>query len=392
MHYALNFLLAGALVAPLSAVRGQEAAAQDKTNCIRNLRLIHDAIQAYRVKNKQFPTSLSELFPKFLSNADVLTCPAVRASGVTSIAGTGRTDVSDTRTSYFYEFNSAPLAEVPGKTHRDWKMAQMGLLGSSVPLVRCLRAHGENENLNLSFGGEIYESGLYWEDNFTEWLNRNDLEAGVLLAPMVVVRNLRIPPRDAAARPEHLDLSDQYTAVLGRSWLVREPGRALAGLPVGLGRYAGVRFDVRGVLQLASKGLRARGDFFPDQVTNIVVMQPCRRLQLLVGAANEKAPVDTQAAQMLVHYVDGQIRAFSLTNGAHLYATWPLGQSREPALSDAMVAWTGPAELSAKARVAPRLYKAAWQNPRPETHLKSLDFVSSQTEADLFVLAVTLER
>ena len=49
-------------------------------------------------------------------------------------------------------------------TMRQWKQQQMTLVGSEVPLIRCLL---HDPALNLSFGGKVYESQVYWELNFT---------------------------------------------------------------------------------------------------------------------------------------------------------------------------------------------------------------------------------
>jgi hypothetical protein len=40
----------------------------------------------------------------------------------------------------------------------------MKLVGSEVPVVRCLQ---HEPALNLSMGGKVYESPVYWELNFT---------------------------------------------------------------------------------------------------------------------------------------------------------------------------------------------------------------------------------
>ena len=57
-------------------------------------------------------------------------------------------------------------------------MRQMQLLGGAVPIVRCVGLH--EKNLNLSFDGEIYTSGLEWEENFDKIVNRDELVAGAL--------------------------------------------------------------------------------------------------------------------------------------------------------------------------------------------------------------------
>jgi len=73
--------------------------------------------------------------------------------------------------SYLYEFTPTPIPEVvkgawpgPQMTMREWKRQQMKLVGPEVPLVRCLL---HEPALNLSLGGKVYESPVFWELNFT---------------------------------------------------------------------------------------------------------------------------------------------------------------------------------------------------------------------------------
>ena len=44
-------------------------------------------------------------------------------------------------------------------------MQQMRLFGDVVPIVRCMH-HGSETILNLSIGGQVYWSGLIWEQIF----------------------------------------------------------------------------------------------------------------------------------------------------------------------------------------------------------------------------------
>ena len=47
----------------------------------------------------------------------------------------------------------------------------IGLVGSEVPIVRCLL---HNPVLNLSFSGMIYESPLFWERNVLDVVKMED--------------------------------------------------------------------------------------------------------------------------------------------------------------------------------------------------------------------------
>jgi len=52
-------------------------AGQEKDECTRNLKLIYDAIEAYRKEHKDLPNWLSDLVPDYLPDANVLSAPSV---------------------------------------------------------------------------------------------------------------------------------------------------------------------------------------------------------------------------------------------------------------------------------------------------------------------------
>ena len=145
----------------------------DASACKRNLEKIKEAIEAYRKDNKDIPNWLSDLVPKYLADTNVLICPVTVQTGRLSPFGVLDPKV---RSSYLYEFTPTLIPDVvkgawpgPKRTMRDWKRQQMGVLGSEVPIVRCLL---HEPALNLSFGGTVYESEVLWEDNFKDVADR----------------------------------------------------------------------------------------------------------------------------------------------------------------------------------------------------------------------------
>ena len=111
---------------------------------------------------------MSDLVPNYLADTNVLICPVSTRTGRQSPFG-----VLDPKihSSYVYEFTPTALPAVvqgafpgPKMTMRLWKRQQMELVGGQVPLVRCLL---HDPVLNLSVGGKVYESKVYWELNFT---------------------------------------------------------------------------------------------------------------------------------------------------------------------------------------------------------------------------------
>lgn len=56
-----------------------------------------------------------------------------------------------------------------------------------------------------------------------------------------------------------------------------------------------------------------------------------------------------------------------------------------------LVAWEGTNEASQKVGRKIRLFKTTWENPSPETEIKSIDFLSSHGDAAPFLVAITVE-
>lgn len=120
--------------------------------CTQNLVAIGKAIEAYKKEHGDFPDWLSDLYPKYLADANTLICPADEEDGKTifSLNTDPKMPVS-----YEYQFHPEYRAE---------KSAQREIYGDAMPLVRC--RHHESEDfdcLNLSFSSKIYKSSAVWE-------------------------------------------------------------------------------------------------------------------------------------------------------------------------------------------------------------------------------------
>ena len=121
--------------------------------CTQNLLAIGKSIQAYQKDNEYLPEWLSDLYPKYLSDANLLICPADTSDGKALY----HTNIDpNTSTSYGYQFHSE---------YRAVKNAQRLLYGDVIPLVRCRHhANDDFEVLNLSFSSQVYTSSATWEE------------------------------------------------------------------------------------------------------------------------------------------------------------------------------------------------------------------------------------
>jgi hypothetical protein len=143
---------------------------------------IYEAIQAYRTDHKELPGYLSDLYPQYIGDTNVFLCPAPHSSDIIPFS-----QIRDAKMQidYSYEFNANPAQGLFGgyqgpMTMADFKGLQMAAVGGNVPILRCF-LHGLGQRvLNVSFDGKYYESGQYWEYNFTNQVNFESLVPGQL--------------------------------------------------------------------------------------------------------------------------------------------------------------------------------------------------------------------
>lgn len=189
-----------------------EASAEDENDrqvCIKQLEKIHQAIQAYRRDHKDLPEWLSDLVPKYIPDKDQLICPVTKKTKRTHQFQHLRDPKLPT--GYLYEFSLLPMGNVwqGGEIRmRDYKRRQMGLLGGEVPIVRC---HLHDPVLNLAFSGRIYESGLNWEENFSDYVDFQQFQMARLFpevtpkpAPQPVTAPVRVRMEAEESGPEAL--------------------------------------------------------------------------------------------------------------------------------------------------------------------------------------------
>lgn len=124
--------------------------------CTQNMLAIGKAIQTYKKEHDDFPEWLSELHPKYLSDASVLLCPADKLGGkpIFTINADPNMPVS-----YGYQFHPR---------YREGTQENRAIYGDVIPLVRC--RHHVNQPfdcLNLGFSFRVYTSSGVWEN--TPW-------------------------------------------------------------------------------------------------------------------------------------------------------------------------------------------------------------------------------
>jgi len=87
----------------------------------------------------------------------------------------------------------------------------------------------------------------------------------------------------------------------------------------------------------------------------------------------------------VLHYADGEQRELPLVVGEDV-RDWSVNINPGQPATNATEAWTGPGGTGGL-----RLDHRAYENPRPDVEITTLDFISARTQATPFVVAITLE-
>jgi hypothetical protein len=366
-------------------------------HCKANLNRIFEAIVEYQRVRHTWPRLLSDLHPEFISDLNSFICPSILHNGT---LGTDppqfRSEVLEDPipTTYTYEFNLKryPLWAGLEVTDQDFKLGQMKVVGSNVPIVRCMEYH--YPNLALTVGGGIFETkGMDWE-------GRKDRED---LLPHIVFRHLApipgrfvegIQPRDAGVDASLIDLSRHYTSGIRTPWLWRNRGHDFSGLKMGTVRFDNVpvSFDVRGVIQLTSTNMRSP---FSERADGISISRRARYLHFIEGAVlgeiNSRRDTLVPGAvigRYDIHYVSGQPLSIPIRYGDDVLIC---DDTSDLPTHQARVAWEGFSRPPKSSPRQIRLYHQRWENPRPDVVIKSLDFVSNMAGPAPFLVAVTVE-
>jgi hypothetical protein len=196
---------------------------------------------------------------------------------------------------------------------------------------------------------------------------------------------VKVPTRSATAKANLIELSRYYNAGLTEIW--HPSGSDLAQLPQGVQTFAGVEFDVRGLIQVGSES--PDGVKYRKKVSGIRIARQSQRLQFLHAAINAADVKDeTQIGSYIIHLANGERREIPIVVGRDVADWWNQSDEENKKF---VIAWTGTNEASRAAGRTIRLFKSSWENPYPEAEVKSIDIVSTHDVAAPFLVAITAE-
>lgn len=199
-----------------------------------------------------------------------------------------------------------------------------------------------------------------------------------------------IAARDSHASGNLIDLSAYYNASVNDSWHVGGlDGNDLSKIPQGIQELDGVKFDIRGIVQLTGKGAEEQLSVrFPSEVKNIKIDRNCEQMHVLHSVGWTETD-GTQVGSLVIHYADGESREIPIIYGMHARDWWT--PPNAPDVTSSEVGWKGENSASNESEMSLQLYKTTWPNPRPGELITSIDYVSNHTNAAPFLIAMTLD-
>ncbi len=341
--------------------------------------MLRQAIYAFEKANQTYPETLEQLVPDYLGSSDYFICPEAKKVGDTTSGSVQVQDYSGAGTSYEYQLTLRPrgVTDLAGEsqetTIRAFKLNQFKALGDEVPCIRCFH-HGPDAVRNLSIGGSIYESGSHWESLFVERIALPYLMDGVI-TDQRPIRN-RLQERDPELPAASLDLSGSYNALLTDRWLGGARQIKRGPFEPGVLEFDGIRFDVRGVLQLQGKGMPLVK--FPS--SRIIKNVPSgQRVYVLQGSFFEGAAGEKVAGYRL-HFLVGEPVEVPVRFGEQIWHSEIPNQAELPE------------ELTAHAHGSPTFTVYHFSFDVPEGRdVRSIEFRTGESEAAPFLLGVTIE-
>ncbi len=216
------------------------------------------------------------------------------------------------------------------------------------------------------------------------------LSRGKRSSSHAVASRALLPPRNPKAGAAQIDLSTSYNLPLNGPG-----GLGYGEFRVGLQELGGTWFDVRGLVQLSGQTLKGLGSQCPERVNAIHIGLKCHRLYFLQACQHTPEGFEEKLiGRYVLHYADGGEAELPILNGKDTCDYWQ-GDTPLPVpktADGAVPVWAG-VNPSTQQEGTSFLYayKSTRENPRPDSVLESIDFVSSMEAPGPFLMALTVE-
>jgi len=195
-----------------------------------------------------------------------------------------------------------------------------------------------------------------------------------------------IVPRELPQEKQYVDLGPFYNFSLSEE-IHGKPGNTIA-LQAGINYYNGVKFDVRGILQLASNVSYEKSHIhYPDKITGIPVNSYADSLCFLHSSAWESEK-GRNVVEIYIHYANSEKRKLTLRNQEDVEDWW-FHPEKSIFPTNAELAWEGSNERVKGLGHTLKLYRFTWVNPLPNLEITSIDLVSSMNDTGYMLYGIS---
>jgi WD40 repeat protein len=202
-----------------------------------------------------------------------------------------------------------------------------------------------------------------------------------------------VAPRPSDAGDDQIDLSTIYNAALNEVW---QPVHDyfhldldLAALSPGKHLFEGLYFDIRGVIQLRLNDPRWMQ--FPASV-DIPINRKIQKFHVVHSAVyyQPQAGEGPTIGTYRLHYEDGGNAIKTINYGIHLRTFLGASDPRTDCERSNLV-WQWRKPTSRRSSSFRRLFKATYENPRPNERVTHIEFRSADTHTAPFLVGLTME-
>jgi hypothetical protein len=159
-------------------------------------------------------------------------------------------------------------------------------------------------------------------------------------------------------------------------------------IPSGISDFYGVKFDVRGIIQLASNVSYEKSHIhYPDEIIGISVNNVADSLCFLHSSAWESEK-GTAVVDIVVHYANNQKKTITIKNQIDVEDWWFHPQNSIFPVN-AKLAWEGSNSRVKDLGFVLKLYRYTWINPIPNIEISSIDLISAMNDTGYMLYGIT---
>jgi len=159
-------------------------------------------------------------------------------------------------------------------------------------------------------------------------------------------------------------------------------------IPSGINDFMEVKFDARGIIQLASSVSFEKSHIhYPKEIIGIPVNHLADSLCFLQSSAWE-SETGKAVVHIVVHYANDQKRTITISHKVEV-ADWWVNPEHSTSPPEAEIAWEGSNPRVEELGLVLKLYRYTWVNPMPEVEIKSIDLISAMNETGYMLFGIT---